>query len=1069
MSNILAWAAGPAATELLVSNRDGLWHWTAQRWLVVEPPPGEPSVLELVSVAHDALEVTVRGQRSWRAPRTDYGWGAWEPTTDDKAAPAADPRLRLSAANGLLIRLPNDATWTDLGGYLAGGLADVAIIDRPEGGIDVYALWADGSVQLLTHAPDVLPQWGFIAAAPAAATTRTVLRAADMVTLTVRGVGLREAAGPNGNRQWVADGAAGRLVVELPPQHIAETLLTAGSSESRLAGPSTLHFDVPVNTPIVLSTNGILSAMTTLCMRNDPWVQGQATTLELPWRLLLAVQKTAKCRHGSGIVQAVDGATIPMWHTRVLGGSLSGYAEVRPMAAPDAEVPFANNTPLHNKMVRIAQAGRDNPDKTVKVDGLILSPCGAWFSGSVTYPNLDWTHQTAMGRDYYVRIAIRGTLFPFGHGASVISVSQREFDVGTKTAGLQEKWALVITEPTKPYDVAADNSREFPFSRVDIEPVRVIPLQGPPLAPNNKAYWLRHPDNRPVDFTVRAWSPDGPVTMQLPMLFSDTGVDAQKLKNLYAAGPGAVSVAGGATTRLAAATPPKALVDRAIPLVVKKVGNTVQKVDNTTVAVRSMILSATVNGADYFPRIDELEVVVPSITELTGGAAPPIVAKFAREVVTNPAGRFPTSLLQFTKSVALDFAATKAGSMAAANMTVNELSTKFGPTVAKIPNIPNMTPAQLFNESATVLGIVPLAKVMEKVTEPPKITWAHDPPRALMDWNETLKGEVGPFKTNDRPDGTSVSKVIVHVDTADPRRGVLTTVSITDFSVGIPSPDNYYIKLIVSKLDFEASSGALPKTSFTVGGLDLGRELVIVKKLGDVMKNALGSGPSLEVNTREIKVSYALAAPTPLGLGLISIQNLMVQAGLTLSLAGDPIIVDFALGTRGHPFLVTVMGFGGGGYLELGVSARDGGGLERFVGGIEFGAMVAMNFGVAQGEVHIFGGVVFVKQGSELQITGYIRVGGSVRVLGLITVSIELTVSLTYKTPNILKGEARLVIAVDLTFWSTSVEIPASYTITGSRGLAIENASDTLSHPVAAALGPVGNDFPWRDYCQAYA
>lgn len=1072
MSNILAWLAGSSATELLVSNREGLWHWTAGTWQPVARPPCEVGAVELVSVTRHGLELTIRGRDGWRSARTDEGWATWVPTVVAEGDAGGDPRLALSDSGGLLLRNPGEDHWTDLGGHFTDDLDDVAAVSHRAGTVDVYVLCADGSIRYLTHAPDMLPQWEFLTAAPTAATTCTVLRAADMVTMTVRAVGLREESGANGSRRWVADGAPGRLVVQLPPQHIAETLITDGppTSQSRLAGPSMLHFEVPLNTPLVLTTSGILSAMTTLPMKNDPWVEGEATTLELPWRMLLAVQKAAVCRHSTATAQAVDGTTVPMWHTRVLGSSPSGYAEVRPMKALAAELPFANLTPLRNQMARIAEVGRTGP--AVTADTLILSPCGAWFSGSVAYPNLDWTHQTAMGRDYYVRIAIKGTLFPFGHHASVISVSQRDVDLGTKTAGLQSKWALVITEPTRSYDVGHPGIREFPFTRVDIEPLRVIPLKGPPDAPRHKAYWLRHPDNRPVEFTVRAWSPDGPVSMQLPMVFVESGLDAQIAKTLYATGPDGAPMAANAGARPAAAGPPQGLIDKSIPLVVKKVGNVVQKVDATTVAVRSITLSANVNGANYLPRIAELEVGVPAITELTGSVAAPIAATFAREVITNPPGALPRMLLDFTRPVPLDFSNTDAGATVAANMDVTRLSPTDGPVVA---DIPNMTPAQLFDETATLLGVVPLAKVIKDLTSKPRITRTQNPSRTRMTWGgepphtQSLKGEVGPFKTQERPDGTSLSEVKLLVDTAaEAGREVLTQVVITNFSVGIPSCRNYYVKVDVSRLEYEVRTGRLPKTTLTVAGVDLGRELAIVKKLGDAMKNAFGGGPSVAVTHREVKVSYALAAPTPVNLGLISVQNLVVQAGLTLSLAGDPVVIDFAAGTRGHPFLLTVMGLGGGGYLELGVSGRDGGGLERFVAGIEFGAMVAMNFGVAQGEVHIFGGVVFVKKGSDIELTGYIRFGGSVRVLGLITVSIELTVSLTYRSPNILKGEARLVIAVDLTFWSTSVEIPASYTISGSDNSALADADAAVTHPVSGALGPVGTSFPWRDYCQAF-
>src|SRR5262249_1176162 len=151
------------------------------------------------------------------------------------------------------------------------------------------------------------------------------------------------------------------------------------------------------------------------------------------------------------------------WHTRILGPSPSGYSRVHPFASlpiSAAETEFANNTPLRNKTGEIARFGRDNPSTHVEVDKLILTTCGAWFSGSVNYPRLEWTHPTAMGRDFYVRLLVRGVLFPFGHGASVVLVYERRFDTAAKVAGLQQQVALIITQPALRYGIESPDERE---------------------------------------------------------------------------------------------------------------------------------------------------------------------------------------------------------------------------------------------------------------------------------------------------------------------------------------------------------------------------------------------------------------------------------------------------------------------------------------------------------------------------------------------------------------------------------------------------------------------------------
>ena len=39
----------------------------------------------------------------------------------------------------------------------------------------------------------------------------------------------------------------------------------------------------------------------------------------------------------------------------------------------------------------------------------------------------EWRHRAAVGQDHYVRVVYKGYLFPFGHRASLIKVTERKF------------------------------------------------------------------------------------------------------------------------------------------------------------------------------------------------------------------------------------------------------------------------------------------------------------------------------------------------------------------------------------------------------------------------------------------------------------------------------------------------------------------------------------------------------------------------------------------------------------------------------------------------------------------
>ncbi|GHF60624.1 hypothetical protein GCM10018787_05990 [Streptomyces thermodiastaticus] len=853
--------------------------------------------------------------------------------------------------------------------------------------------------------------------------------------------------------------ADGRLILDLPPQHVAESVVGAPSVQGRPAGPTSLHFTVPAGRVIPLTTEGVLAAANDLELVGTPREQGKSSTLELPWRLLLALQHRARCQHPQRPATSDDGVTA-LWHTRILAPSSDAYSAVFPFACLPMETPFADSTPLGDGVKKIAARGRDNPDTPVTVDTLVLSACGAWFSGSVSYPDLEWSHRIVLGRDVYVRLLQRGVLFPFGNEASTVEVTERKIDPVTGVAGLHRTLTLVVTQPVLDYGIEAAHQREFPFHRVAIDPVLVTPLDRP--APGARAHWLTR-DRHPVMFTIHASSAGDVVPLHLPLIFAEKGTDVGYLNSLYAGGP--------RDNPEAVPAPPTAVIERTIPLVVRRrADGIVEAVDRTEQHVRSLTLAATRvgSGTAFHPRIAGLDVTLPAVQQLLGRHQT-LRATLAPDVV-NAAGTgdVPKVLLQLPDKPHVDFAAARAAVAAAPSMTVDCIHRVLGPTVADLPT----DPAQLFDRGSKLLGVVPLVEIIDRITGRPTITWSRTPtPRATLHWTESLTRVRGPFQ----PLTDCKVTLDVRTELIDGQPRSTTDGTVTDFAIGIPAPDEekYLIKLGFPALKFHAEPGELPETTLVIDSARLGQQLRFVQQLSSYLPGIGAKAPTVDVGAREVRVRYTLAVSPPPQLGVFVLQNLVVQAGITLSFGDDPVTVDFAFATRDRPFLVTVMGFGGGGYLELGIRAGgDDSGLQRLVGGIEFGAAVAMDFGVARGEVHVFGGVVFTKLGSKVEIAGYLRIGGSVRVLGLISVSIELTISLTFVEPNVLRGEARLVLAVDLTFWSTSVEITCKKTFTGSDQAVHPRAGVALTaaHPssVQHAWGPVGASFPWHTYCKAF-
>ncbi|CCK24469.1 hypothetical protein BN159_0090 [Streptomyces davaonensis JCM 4913] len=997
---------------------------------------------------------------------------------------ATERDLFAVAGHRLWHRMWTESTaWEDLGGDLTTDdttAPHLAAVRDEAGSTHVFAVWA-GTALMHRQLDRTWSDWQLIDIWSEVRAYQA-LRPDDLVALTVRGSGLRERVRADGVVEFVAAGTGARLIVEFPPQHIAETVSETGTtSQARIAGPSRLAFAIGQEA-VPLTVDGVLTAMRKLPLVATPETAGADTArLELPWRLLLQLPNCAHCTHHA-LPAVGDNGTTELWHSRITRPDGADALRVRPIKALPDEPALA--TPLGHYTTTIAALGVQSADPPVTVDRLILSAFGAWFDASASWPTLDWTHQTAMGRDYYVRVLTRGALFPFGHRAALIEVTERRFArQSPAVAALRTTRTLIVTEPTRRYGIGDSDGarrvyeRAFPFQEVSVEPRQLTGLDTAVWLPC-KAFWPKQSETT-VEFTVRARTDREVVDFRLPMLFVDDAAvgtsNATSLDSEYAHGPR--SGVDRDTGR------PAGEVGRKIALAMK---TTTQPLDGAIQEVRSMSFGGVgaapaANGVGFHPRVTGMEVALPAVRQLIG-SSPTARAEFSNTYLTATGGQRPEVLLTLPVPKVIDFAAagSRTGMVAAPNMAVTEISRLAGP-IAGGPFPPK--PQDMFGEGARLFGTVSLRDIVSKITSRPQITLSDvaGAPSAKLKWSEYLTREVDPFHPK-----TPTSKVSLEVlsEVVAGRPRLLTTGEVTDFTLEIPTRASALVVLTFTNVRFTGNSGETPSLTFELADARLAGKLRFVKTLAEKIPQAGRGGPHVETTAVAIRATYTIAVPT-LAMGVFSVQNLAIRTGLTLSLEQRPIEIDFAFAHRERPFLVTVGPFGGGGYLELGVSAgKTDGGLQRFVGGIEFGACVALDFGVATGEVHVFGGVVFVKQGSGIEITGYLRIGGSVSVLGLIRVSVELTLSLTYDVErNVLHGSARLVISVDLTFWSTSVTLECRKSFAGP-SLAVdprdvltasEEARQTSAgvaprgSTVEAALGPQGSSFPWQTYCRAFA
>jgi hypothetical protein len=160
--------------------------------------------------------------------------------------------------------------------------------------------------------------------------------------------------------------------------------------------------------------------------------------------------------------------------------------------------------------------------------------------------------------------------------------------------------------------------------------------------------------------------------------------------------------------------------------------------------------------------------------------------------------------------------------------------------------------------------------------------------------------------------------------------------------------------------------------------------------------------------------------------------------------------------------VVTVSLLGGGGFFGVTVSPK---GVVALEAAIEFGARLSINLGVASGSVEIMAGIYFGWfDGQGAKLSGYLRIRGEVDVLGLISASLELRMSLDYyPAQGKVIGHAELEIEVSICFFSTKV------TVACERKFAGANQDPTFFDTVGPLPAQLAQPHPWLDYWEAFA
>jgi hypothetical protein len=338
----------------------------------------------------------------------------------------------------------------------------------------------------------------------------------------------------------------------------------------------------------------------------------------------------------------------------------------------------------------------------------------------------------------------------------------------------------------------------------------------------------------------------------------------------------------------------------------------------------------------------------------------------------------------------------------------------------------------------------------------------------LYEWcvpKERLQ-KFGPFEPrNGSEDATLCISARLYVGPPEPNKHRLTiNVTMANFTLHFFSKDNPFISVGFKKVSTIQIDDHSPSFDVSVDGVKLNGALDFISKMLGPLTGAKRPSPIEIVNSA---ITYIHTIPMPsVPAGAFSITNLSLLLGIAIPLDGSGVGLEVALAERRNPFLLMVSGLGGGGYLSFRFRFAPGAEalVERVEGAMEFGGRLALDVGVAKGEAYLLAGIYFKVERKDgrnaFTIGGYVRCGGALNVLGLITVTVEFFMGLTYESQGKrLIGEASLTVSIELLFFSVSVRIGVRHCFSLESG-----GSCSLLDS-----GPTLASDPWHEYWSAFA
>lgn len=888
----------------------------------------------------------------------------------------------------------------------------------------------------------------------------------------------------------------------------------------------------------------------------------QVAALELPYRVFSSPLAPARWRHSPWPV--VHQGRTELWHTRLAGNDTPTGPEIpsrfraiwsedyRPLTRlselyalmslpgppPAQRNPALIRMPLDlvdRAMLVTLMAGFDatrtngrayvpqgSEAKRLHLSalGALLEAEGSWDTRPQGVDLQQWRHQATLGRDHQVRVVYAGWLCPFRHPASLVKVTERQFQPvnglgSARVAVLRQRFFVVVRQPRMAYTGAGHthHGHDFPFTQVEVltratpdlvEPGLGLsalaasatggdPYQAASIAPR-MLFWpmiaaTGTTQMTDVRFDLAATDLVGNrVTFSMPLLF--VGEPANQNPLASAALKAAYNAASVRLKRRASIGGSQVAY---APVSEGDTGDTRLSTDD--ISFHAGDTSANAEPA-FYPEIERATVAINAVQKLLGKpgfvsevAYPDVYAQKGFDAGANAGQVF----LQLTSALPLSFGGKPTdaksdalGALASPQMNLLGLSRLAGPVagqaVSGVDDVrqalahavkSQFDPKDFFGD-ATLLGGITLSDIVQASAslaggEVPKMltTQLPDYAEARFDWESVIsvsdsrnliipRADPGGPETRLTMNGLVRTPLNPAAQPSCEARATLNNFKINLFG---------FVILWFEHLNFSAQRGRKPDVTVQLRqgeeAVTFGGPLEFVNGLRSLIPGGgFSEGSGIAVTPSGISAAYSLTLPA-VEVGIFALANASLSASFTLPFDGTPARVNFYFSRREQPFSLTVSLLGGGGFFGIGVSAA---GVNEIEAALEFGAVVAINLGVASGSVEVKAGIYFhwlepLPGDGSVELAGYVRIHGELCVLALISVSLTFNLQLGYLKEggkSIVYGEAKLTVEIEILMFSTSVSVQCRREFSGAEG-------------DPKFIEQVPDNHTWATYCDAFA